>query len=105
MGAVALARAARDGWALHPPLIVADGINHEIERPHIVIHQSRYYLFFCTSRTAFHPPGCAPTGLYGFFASALTGPYEPLNGSGLIIQNPPGQPGQAYAWLLPPCAS
>src|SRR6266540_2964366 len=63
MGAVALARAASVGWTLLPPLVVADGINHELERPHIVVHQGRYHLFFCTSRQAFHPPGRAPTGL------------------------------------------
>lgn len=102
MGAIALARATGTGWDLLPPLVVADGINHELERPHIVVHQSRYYLFFCTSRHVFHTEGRAPTGLYGFVAPALTGPYEPLNGSGLVIQNPPAQPNQAYAWLVLP---
>ncbi|MFL6071900.1 MAG: glycoside hydrolase family 68 protein [Mycobacteriales bacterium] len=101
-GAIALAAATDDGWSLRPPLLVADGINHEIERPHIVVHQSRYHLFFCTSRGSFHPPGAAPSGLYGFVAPALTGPYEPLNGSGLVLQNPPTQPDQAYAWLVLP---
>lgn len=102
MGAVALAGATPAGWALLPPLLVADGINHEIERPHIVVHQSRYYLFFCTNSHAFHPAGHAPTGLYGFVAPTLTGPYEPLNGSGLVIRNPSAQPDQAYAWLVLP---
>jgi levansucrase len=102
MGAIALASATRDGWTLRPPLLIADGVNHEIERPHIVVHQGRYYLFFCSSHLSFHPAGSAPTGLYGFVAPALTGPYEPLNGSGLVIQNPPAQPEQAYAWLVLP---
>jgi levansucrase len=100
MGAVALAGGTSNGWVLLPPLVVAEGINHEIERPHMVVHQSRYYLFFTTTRQAFHPPDCAPTGLYGFVASNLAGPYEPLNGSGLVLQNPPAQPDQAYAWLV-----
>jgi levansucrase len=100
MGAVALAGATGGGWTLLPPLLVADGVNHEIERPHIVVHRSRYYLFFSTGRHAFHPPGSAPTGLYGFVAPALTGPYEPLNGSGLVLRNPPTQPDQSYAWLV-----
>jgi levansucrase len=102
MGAIALAKATPTGWALLPPLMHADGVNHELERPHIVAHQSRYYLFFCTNRQGFHPANCAPTGLYGFVAPALEGPYEPLNGSGLVIQNPPSQPDQAYAWLVLP---
>jgi levansucrase len=101
MGAVALA-ARSGGWSLRPPLIVADGINHEIERPHIVVRNSSYYLFFSTQRHGFHPPGCAPTGLYGFAAPNLTGPYTPLNGSGLVIQNPSIEPDQAYAWLVLP---
>jgi levansucrase len=102
MGAVALAAATSDGWALRPPLVVADGVNHEIERPHVVVHRSRYYLFFCTTRQGFHPENHAPTGLYGFVAPALTGPYEPLNGSGLVVSNPAGRPDQAYAWLVLP---
>ena len=102
MGAIALATEHRGGWSLLPPLLVADGINHEIERPHVVVHGSLYYLFFATQRYMFHPPGSAPTGLYGVVASSLTGPYEPLNGSGLVIQNPPSQPDQAYAWWVLP---
>lgn len=101
-GAVAIARQAGTGWTLLPPLLVSAAVNHEMERPHVVVHDGRYHLFFCTSRQAFHPDGSAPTGLYGFVAPALTGPYEPLNGSGLVIQNPPTQPDQAYAWLVLP---
>ena len=33
---------------------------------------------------------------------ACGGPWEPLNGSGLVIQNPPSAPDQAYAWLVLP---
>ncbi|WP_155355373.1 glycoside hydrolase family 68 protein [Acrocarpospora macrocephala] len=81
-------------------MLTADGINREIERPHVVVHESSYYLFFCTQRHSFEPPGSAPTGLYGFVAPRLTGPYEPLNGSGLVIGNPSAQPDQAYAWMV-----
>ena len=101
-GAVALARQDGAGWALLPPLLVSEGVNHEIERPHVVVHHGRYHLFFCTNSQSFHPAGSAPTGLYGFVAPALAGPYEPLNGSGLVIRNPPAQPDQAYAWLVLP---
>jgi levansucrase len=102
MGAVALAAAEPGGWSLRPPLLVADGVNHEIERPHIVVHRSSYYLFFSAHRHSFHPPGSAPTGLYGFVAPGLTGPYTPLNGSGLVLRNPAEEPDQAYAWLVLP---
>lgn len=99
-GAVALAKASPGGWALCPPLVVADGVNHEIERPHIVVHDSRYYLFFCTHRDSFDPRGAAPTGLYGFVGHSVAGPYAPLNGSGLVVGNPLTHPDQAYAWLV-----
>jgi levansucrase len=102
MGAVALAVEDAGGWSLLPPVLIADGINHEIERPHVVLHRSRYYLFFSTQRHGFHPAGAAPTGLYGLVAPSLTGPYEPLNGSGLVIQNPPDAPDLAYAWWVLP---
>ncbi|MFD1539777.1 glycoside hydrolase family 68 protein [Nonomuraea guangzhouensis] len=101
-GAIALAEPRGDAWSLLPPLLVAEGINHELERPHVIVHDSRYYLFFCTQRHTFQPAGRAPTGLYGFAAPTLTGPYEPLNGSGLVLQNPALEPDQAYAWLVLP---
>jgi levansucrase len=50
MGAVALAGAGSAGWSLRAPLVVADGVNHEIERPHAVVLGSWYYLFFSTHR-------------------------------------------------------
>lgn len=102
MGAVALAGVRPAGWSLLPPLVVADGINHELERPHIVLRDSTYYLFFSTQRHTFHPAGCAPTGLYGFAAPSLTGPYEPLNGFGLVIQNPsPVRTRHTPGWYFP----
>lgn len=102
MGAIALVARDRGRWSLQQPLLQAEGINHELERPHIVLRESRYYLFFSAQRHTFHPPLAAPTGLYGFVAHELSGPWEPLNGSGLVIQNPPRAPDQAYAWLVLP---
>lgn len=101
-GAIALAESRAGAWSLLPPLLVAEGVNHELERPHVIVHDSWYYLFFSTQRHTFHPADRAPTGLYGFAAPSLTGPYEPLNSSGLVIQNPSVAPDQAYAWLVLP---
>ncbi|WP_214104710.1 glycoside hydrolase family 68 protein [Acrocarpospora catenulata] len=100
MGAIALTGPESEGWPLRPPLLIADGINREIERPHIVTHNNLHYLFFCTHHQSFEPPDTAPTGLYGFVSTTLDGPYEPLNGSGLVIANPATQPDQAYAWMV-----
>lgn len=89
-----------DGWRLLDPLITADGVNNELERPHVVIHDGRYYLFFSTQQRTFHPDVIGPTGLYGFVGDALLGPYRPLNRSGLVLRNPPAEPFQAYSWLV-----
>jgi levansucrase len=101
-GAIAIASHSAGGWTLEDPLMRAIGINHEIERPHLIARDGRYYLFYCTQWHTFHPPDAGPTGLYGFVAPRLGGPWEPLNRSGLVIRNPPGQPDQAYAWLVLP---
>jgi len=102
MGAVGVAVAGSGGWALCPPLLIADGINHELERPHMVVRDGRYYLFLSTQRHGFHPPGSGPTGLYGFSAASMMGPYQPLNDSALVVQNPAAAPDQAYAWWVLP---
>lgn len=102
-GAVGLAR--RDGgggqWRLRPPIITADGINNELERPHVIHHQDSYYCFWSTQARVFAPPGPAgPTGLYGMVANRLEGAWTPLNSTGLVFANPPAAPVQAYSWLV-----
>lgn len=102
-GAVGLARATGEGgYALEPPLLGAVGVNNELERPHIVVQDGRYHLFISTQRRTFAPGVEGPTGLYGFVAPALRGPYAPLNGSGLVVANPAAEPTQAYSWLVLP---
>jgi levansucrase len=87
-------------WELLDPLVVADGVNNELERPHVLVHDGRYYLFFSTQARTFHPDVPGPTGLYGFVGDALLGPYRPLNRSGLVLRNPPTEPFQAFSWLV-----
>jgi len=87
-------------WELLDSLVTADGVNNELERPHVVVHAGRYYLFFSTQARTFHPHVPGPTGLYGFVGDSLRGPYQPLNGSGLVLRNPPAEPFQAYSWLV-----
>lgn len=101
-GAVGVAHRTEDGqWSLLPPLLSMDGINNEPERPHIVFHAGRYYLFFSTQQRMFAPGVSAgPNGLYGFVADAILGPWLPLNGSGLVAANPPEAPQQAYSWWV-----
>ena len=102
-GAIGVARRTGDGvqdWEMLEPLITADTVNNELERPHVVVIDGRYYLFFSTQGRTFHPDIAEPTGLYGFVADDLLGPYVPLNGHGLVFANPPERPVQVYSWLV-----
>lgn len=100
-GVVGAARREGDAWTLLPPLVTAAGVNNELERPHLLVRGGRYYLFWSTQRSVFASPGpSGPTGLYGMVADAFAGPYRPLNGTGLVLANPPEAGGQAYSWLV-----
>ena len=74
-------------------------VNQELERPHVVVADGRYYLFVCSHVHTFAPGVTGPDALYGFVADAFEGPYRPLNGSGLVATNPPDAPFQAYSWM------
>jgi levansucrase len=104
-GVVGLARAVSDNdeaaFELLPPIISADGVCNEMERPHFVIRDGLYYLFWSSQSSVF-APGMpqVPTGLYGMVGTSLKGPYAPLNGTGLVIANPAAEPRQAYCWQV-----
>jgi levansucrase len=99
-GCVGAAVLTAEGWELLDPLVTAVGVNNELERPHVVVHDGLTYLFFSTQRRTFDPAVTGPTGLYGFVGDRVTGPFTPLNGTGLVLQNPPEEPFQAYSWLV-----
>jgi len=103
VGAAVAVEGQLDTWQILPPLISADGINNELERPHVVVHDGLYYLFWSTQAHVFNPAAATgPTGLYGMVARSLSGPWHPINGSGLLFANPPESPRQAYSWLVLP---
>jgi levansucrase len=92
-----------DRWRILPPLVSADGLNNELERPHAIHHAGRYYLFWSTQSHVFDPEGpVGPTGLYGMTSLDLGHGWEPLNGTGLVLANPAASPRQAYSWLVMP---
>jgi levansucrase len=103
-GCVGIAKSGNSefgAWQLLPPLLIADGLNNEQERPHLIHRDGRYYLFWSTQRHVFAPDGpSGPSGLYGMVADSLLGPYEPLNGTGLVAANPDNAPLQAYSWWV-----
>ncbi|HBK91128.1 MAG TPA: glycoside hydrolase 68 family protein [Parvularcula sp.] len=99
----AVGAAVKDGglWRIAPPLLSADGVNNELERPHIVARDGAYYLFWSTQRHMFSRGGPAgPNGLYGMRGASMAGPWLPLNGSGLVAGNPEAEPYQTYSWLV-----
>jgi levansucrase len=99
-GAIGIAeRTGTDSWKLLPPLAHADGVNNEMERAHMVVKDGLYYLFWVTQSGTFNPDlPVGATGLYGMVANSLFGDYRPLNGTGLVIGNPPEEPTQTYSW-------
>ena len=106
-GVIGVARATGadglGGWRLEPPLIDADGLCNEMERPHIILRDGLYYLFWSSQASVFSPGGPAGlTGLYGAVSESFRGEWRPLNGSGLVLANPPMAPAQAYCWWVTP---
>ncbi len=100
-GAIGIARREGASWRLCPPLLSADELNNELERPHVIARNGAYYLFWSTQRHMFDPAGpSGPSGLYGMRAQTLFGLYEPLNGGGLVAANPDAEPFQTYSWLV-----
>jgi levansucrase len=89
-------------WELSDPLVDAVGVNQELERPHVVYRDGRYYLFVSSHLHTFGPGLDGFDALYGFVADDLRGEYEPLNGSGLVVTNPENAPFQAYSWMAFP---
>jgi levansucrase len=85
-----------------PPLLEANYVNEELERPHIVVKDNQYYLFTDSHINKYAEGLQGPEGLYGFVSDTLIGGYEPLNESGLVLANPPENPYQAYSWLVLP---
>jgi levansucrase len=103
-GVIGIARAEghqHEDWTLLPPLVSADGLNNEQERPHIIAVGGLYYLFWSTQRKVFAPDGpSGPNGLYAMVARDVLGPYVPVNGTGLVAGNPPEEPFQTYSWWV-----
>ncbi len=102
-GVIGIARAKGAAWQILPPIITANHVNNELERPHVIHHAGLYYLFWVTQRHVFDPEGpTGPTGLYGMVSDDLFGNWQPLNGSGLVFANPDQAPAQAYSWFVFP---
>ncbi|WP_139492466.1 glycoside hydrolase family 68 protein [Brevibacillus dissolubilis] len=104
-GSIGVAKAVNDNlteFQILPPVLEANCVNEELERPGMIVKGNRYYLFTKTHHEKFALGLDAPEGLYGFTSASLMGGYQPLNGSGLVIANPQDNPYQAYSWMVMP---
>lgn len=89
------------GFDLMPPIVSADGVANEMERPHMLVLGGLYYLFWSSQHSVFAANGPkGPSGLYGMVGPSVTGPFKPLNGTGLVVANPADEPRQAYCWQV-----
>ncbi|NKE37011.1 glycoside hydrolase family 68 protein [Natronococcus sp. JC468] len=89
-------------WELESPILEGVGTNQELERPHVVVRDGRYYLFLSSHEHTFASGLEGYDALYGFVADSLRGEYVPLNESGLVLTNPESAPFQTYSWLAYP---
>lgn len=100
-GNIGIATFEQGEWVLGDPLIEAVGINNELERPHVIVRNGRYYLFWSTQTHTFAPDALAgPNGLYGAVADTLAGPWRAVNSGGLVAANPDAEPKQSYSWWV-----
>ncbi|WP_099354680.1 glycoside hydrolase family 68 protein [Fredinandcohnia onubensis] len=102
-GSIGIAKATNQDLStfnLLPPLLEANYVNDELERPSLMVKGNSYYLFAKTHSEKFASGLHSPEGLYGFTSDSLFGGYQPLNESGLVIANPTDNPYQAYSWMV-----
>jgi len=117
-GCLALATSGDfSAWEVHPPLLPPGRYSH-LECPQLFQKDGLFYIIFSTLAGWVHPDwaresGAAQTGVHGYAANRLEGPYEPVNGNGVILgddsgayvaraipPDSPAGPWRAMAWLL-----
>jgi levansucrase len=99
IGLAAADDASLTSWHLLPPLLSANCVNQQTERPHVLFRGDRVYLWTISHKFTFYPglTDLGNDGVYGFVGPSLRSDYKPLNGSALVIGNPPAQPTQQYS--------
>lgn len=89
-------------WKLLPPLLSANCVSQELERPHFIFKDNKYYLFVDEHAHKYAPGLTGPDGLYGFVGTSLRSAYKGLNGSSLVLANPAQANYQSFAWNITP---
>ncbi|MCS0824850.1 glycoside hydrolase family 68 protein [Cytobacillus firmus] len=69
------------------PLIASNIVTDEIERANIFEKDGKWYLFTDTRGAKMFVDGIDKEDIYmlGYVANSITGPYKPLNGTGLVL--------------------
>ncbi|WP_345525440.1 glycoside hydrolase family 68 protein [Nocardioides endophyticus] len=76
-------------WHFLPPILSANCVTDQTERPQIYLQGGKYYLFTISHRGTFASGIDGPEGVYGFVGNGIRSDYQPLNrGSGLALGNP-----------------
>ncbi|MFP3125830.1 glycoside hydrolase family 68 protein [Ectobacillus funiculus] len=70
------------------PLIASNTVTDEIERANIFKMNNKWYLFTDSRGSKMTIDGIGGNDVYmlGYASDSLTGPYKPLNGSGLVLR-------------------
>lgn len=81
--------AALTEWTFLPPILSANCVNDQTERPQIYIKDGKYYLFTITHRGTYAAGVDGPEGVYGFVGDGIRSDFQPVNrGSGLALASP-----------------
>ncbi|WP_336946247.1 glycoside hydrolase family 68 protein [Asaia sp. HN010] len=75
-------------WHFLKPIITANCVNDQTERPQLYLKDGKYYIFTISHRTTYAPGVDGPDGLYGFVGDGIRSDFAPLNGGGLVIGTP-----------------
>ncbi|MFB8831549.1 glycoside hydrolase family 68 protein [Azotobacter sp. CWF10] len=76
-------------WEFLPPILSANCVTDQTERPQIYMKDGKYYLFTISHRGTYAAGLDGPEGVYGFVGNGIRSDYQPMNqGSGLVLGNP-----------------
>ncbi|WP_373317506.1 glycoside hydrolase family 68 protein [Neokomagataea tanensis] len=89
IGLAVATKADLSEWKFLPPLISANCVNDQLERPQMSIQGGIYYLMTISHRTTFAAGMDGPDGEYAYVGQGIRSDFIPLNsGSGLLMANP-----------------
>ncbi|WP_426284058.1 glycoside hydrolase family 68 protein [Burkholderia ambifaria] len=76
-------------WKFLPPILSANCVDDQTERPQIYLSNGKYYLFTITHRSTYATGVDGPDGVMGFVGNGIRSDFLPMNkGSGLVLGNP-----------------